>query len=146
MMLLHICGKLPSDARRSSMSALAHRTVRCLLSESTRNLLCGSACPQRNSSHVISGSVCRPMGLGDRPVVLDSSLMFHCVCFLCLLRCLPSPLEDDFPCVPLSSVLGRPKVHGIICLPSASLAWFALCFLSFIGNARKPFHLASSWA
>ena len=144
MMLLRICGKISSDARRSGMSALVHRTVRCLLSGSSLNLPCGSACPCRNSSHVIFGSVCRPMGLDDRPVVLVSSRAFRCVRFRRLLRCLPSSLVGEFPCALLSSVHGSPKVHGIICLPNASLAWFALCLLSAIGNARNQLHLASN--
>ena len=143
MMLLRICGKLPSDARRSGMSALVHLTVRCLLSGLSLNLLCGSACPCRNSAHVISGSVCRPMGLGDSPVVLVSSLAYFCVRFRLLLRCLTSPWVDELPCASLSSVRGSPKFHGIICLSKASLTWFVLCLLSAIGNARKPLHRVS---
>ena len=142
-MLLRICGKISSDARRSGMSALVHRTVRCLLSGSSLNLLCGSACPCKNSSHVISGSVCRPMRLGDRSVVRVSALLYCCVRFRLLLRCLPSPLVDELPCALLSFVRGSQKVHGIICLFNASLAWFTLCLLSAIGNVRNPLHRVS---
>ena len=144
-MLLRICGKLPSNARRSGMSALVHFTVRCLLSGSSLNLLCGSACPWRNSAHVISGSVCRPRGLGDCPGVLASSLTYFCVRFRLFLRCLASPWVDNVPCASLPVFLGSPKVQGMICLPKASLTWFALCLLSAIGSSRKPFHLFSIW-
>ena len=67
------------------------------------------------------------MRLGDRSVVRVSALLYCCVRFRLLLRCLPSPLVDELSCVPLLPVRKSPKVHGIICLPNASLAWFALC-------------------
>ena len=139
MTLLRMCGKLPFDARRSGMSVLVHLTVSCLLSGLSLNLLCDSACSCRNSAHVISGSVCRPIGLGDSPVVLVSSLAYFCVHFRLFLRCLSSPWVGEVPCSSFSAFRGSPKVHGMICLPKASLAWFALCLLSAIGNARKPF-------
>ena len=146
MTLLRICGKLPSDARRFGMSVLVHLTVRCLLSWSSLNLLCGSACPWRNSAHVESGSVCRPRGLGDCPGVLVSLLTYFCVCFRLFLCCLSSPWVGEVPCASLSAFRGSPKVHGMICLPKASLTWFALCLLSAIGNSRKPLHRFSTCA
>ena len=142
-MLLRICGKFPSNARRSGMSVLVHLTVRCLLSGSSLKLLCGSACPWRNSVHVISGSVCRPRGLDDCPGVLVSSLTYFCVRFCRFLRCLSSPWVSEVPVALLSAFRGSPKIQGMICLPKASLTWFALCLLFPVGNSRKPFHRLS---